>query len=55
MGKDEMENKDKEKIEEFKTVDAKEYENDYEEDEDDYEEGSSKAKKAIIIIIVLIL
>ena len=33
MGKDEMENKDKEKIEEFKTVDAKEYENDYEEDE----------------------
>ena len=55
MGKDEMENKDKEKIEEFKTVDAKEYENDYEKDEDDYEEGSSKAKKAIIIIIVLIL
>lgn len=55
MGKGEMENKDKEKIEEFKTVNVKEYENDYEEDEDDYEEGSSKAKKAIIIIIVLIL
>lgn len=55
MSKDEIRNKNEEKIEEFKTVDAKEYENDYEDDEDDYEEGGSKAKKAIIIIIVLIL
>lgn len=55
MRKDEIRNKNEEKIEEFKTVDAKEYENDYEDDEYDYEEGGSKAKKAIIIIIVLIL
>ena len=55
MGKDKIEKKDEEKLEEFKTIDEKEYKGDYEEDEDEYEGGSSKAKKAIIIIIVLIL
>ena len=55
MGKDKIEKKDEEKLEEFKTIDEKEYKGDYEEDEDEYEGGSSKAKKAIMIIIILIL
>ena len=55
MGKDKIEKKDEEKLEEFKTIDEKEYKGDYEEDEDEYEGGTSKAKKAIMIIIILIL
>lgn len=55
MGKDKIEKKDEEKLEEFKTIDEKEYKGDHEEDEDEYEGGSSKAKKAIMIIIILIL
>ena len=55
MGKDKIEKKDEEKLEEFKTIDEKEYKGDYEEDEDENEGGSYKAKKAIMIIIILIL